>query len=406
MSTSILSLDLPLDRRRFLAVAGLGLAAAFLPAAAAAGPSLRIGLLLPASTRHPTLATNLRAGAEIALAQAGGQVAGRPVSLVTAPTQPRPSQVLQGLGAFLERERVDAMIGLASSGSSRPLQRLLGERGVPMLLSDIGADVLRSPAGPLLFRSSLGAWQSALAAGRWAVGALGRRVAIVSAFYESGYDLPAAVRLGVESAGGLVTGVYVTHNPAGGDLDDTLRQVAAGRPDLLVLLSSGRPAAEFAAALGRSGLAGRLPLVASPWALETPAPALEGAFSVQPWADDHPAAAASAFRQAYQAAFGTPPDAVAALGYDAMSLMLAAAARPAPLAEALAGASIDGVRGPLTIDAASHETIAPLYLRQARWDGTRLSQRTLTTLPPLDPQAGAAIAQGPKTGWANAYLCV
>src|SRR5262249_34385881 len=77
------------------------------------------------------------------------------------------------------------------------------------------------------------------------------------------------------------------------------------------------------------------------------------------------------------------------------------------LGAALEVAALETPRGRIEMDAATHLTRAPLYLREVRWRGSVASNEVVAELRPLrDPERQiATLRSGLKTGWVNEYPC-
>jgi branched-chain amino acid transport system substrate-binding protein len=419
-----------LNRRRFLRAAGIAAgaslagpllaessAAASSPGAITARPAkhFTVGVLLAQSSLYPALAGSFLNGLQLALAQAGNQLAGRPLALQTQSYGTSPARALSLTRDMLASGQADAIVSLGSSGQAADLDALLAERRVPLIVSGAGANVARANQhSPFLFRSSLGMWRASYALGHWAAGAVGRRAVMLSSFYDSGYDTLYAFRLGFARAGGDVVDQWVTHVPAGGtSLDGALAAARAARPDLVFAAASGPQAVELAHAYARSGLAGRVPLLGSSfftdeaWLAEQGDAAL-GAYTAAAWAPGLGTPTNQAFVAAYAGMYGQQPDVFAVLGHDTAGQLVRAGEAGAPLADALHAAAFDGPRGRLAIDPAQRDVATPLYLRAVRRGAGALRNEVISALElvPDEDERLLELRASVKTGWTNAYLSV
>jgi branched-chain amino acid transport system substrate-binding protein len=423
-----------LSRRAFLRSAGLAagaLAAAPLLNAApawAAGPApasalptgrdlLTIGVLLPRSTIYPALGSNFLAGMQLYCNQAADDA--RPgVRLVAKDAGFGRVQALAAAQQLLEADKAALVVGLSNPALVDMLRGLFQTRRTVFLTAGLGENVPRAADdSAYVFHHSLGAAEAAWALGRWAATHLGGRAAIATALYDSGYDALTAFRLGFTAAGGTVTTTQTTHllanSPA---LPAVLAEIAAGRPDFLYAAYCGPAASDFVRAV-QAGPAAGIPLLGSPLlAGETALPSLgKAALGIKTalgWTPALDTAENRAFVAAYTKQTGQAPDNLALLGYETARLAVTALAgaggdpaRGTRMRDALAAATFAGPRGPVAMDAQTHCTGGPLYLREVQMRDGAFAHVPVAKLPTA-AEAGAALRATVKSGWTNAYLSV
>ncbi|AVS78472.1 hypothetical protein C8244_13745 [Paracidovorax avenae] len=274
-----------LGRRGFLgasastaAAAATASAPAAVLAAASAGtgrPSASaahrtVGVLLPESSRYPTLSAEFLAGLG-AGAAASGLASPRWLPL---PYGRSVRSALRQARAAVETGTVDALAGWLPMDAAMELAPLLQQRQVPFLASDTGADRLAdlsSARSPWLVPHTLALWQSCAALGQEAPRRWGLRAVLCMGLLESGYDFPHEFRAAFEAAGGKVAATHVSGLPDGRPEFDGLRAALKGTPaDFVVALYSGRQAERFRAAWRRLGMHRQGSLVGSPVALGSP----------------------------------------------------------------------------------------------------------------------------------------
>ncbi|WP_225978934.1 ABC transporter substrate-binding protein, partial [Paracidovorax cattleyae] len=247
----------------------------------APGARLTVGVLLPESSRYPTLSAEFLAGLD-AGAAASGLASPRWLPL---PYGRSVRSALQQARAAVETGTVDALAGWLPVDSAMEFAPLLQRHGVPFLASDTGADRLPDrPAArsPWLVPHTLELWQSCARLGREAPRRWGTRAVLCMGLLESGYDFPHEFRAAFEAAGGTVAATHVSGLPDGRPEFDGLRSVLKGTAaDFVVVLYSGRQAERFRAAWQRLGMDRQQPLVGSPVALESPLSAASPAAALQ-----------------------------------------------------------------------------------------------------------------------------
>ncbi len=425
-----------LSRRAFLRSAGLAagaLAAAPLlnatPAWAAgpkpAGPLpigrdlLTIGVLLPQSTIYPALGSNFLAGMQLYFNQAAD---GTPaVRLVAEDAGFGQAQATVAAQKLLDTGKASLVVGLGNPMLAGMLRGLFQARRTFFLAAGLGENVPRQSAdSAYVFHHTLGAWQGAWALGQWAATHLGRRAAVATSFYDSGYDMLSAFHLGFTAAGGTVATTQTTHllanSPA---LPAVLAEIAATRPDFVYGAYCGPAAVDFVRAYAQAAPLARTPLLGSTFlagetALPTLGKAALGIKTALGWTPALETAENRAFLAAYAKQTGQVADSPALLGYETAHLAATAlagvagdASRINEMRAALAAAAWTGPRGRIAMDAQTHCTDGPLYLREVHVRGGALANMPVTPLLAAGSQdGGAGLRTATKTGWVNAYLSV
>ena len=395
-----------LPRRRFLGAAGAA-ALAVSPLAGAAlavspAGALRLGVVLPKSTRYPQLADQLLGGFE-AFATSPRARSGRAIALVPIACESGARAPFLAAGEAVKNGRVDMLAGLVDRNQACRMAPLLEERGVPFVVCDMGADIARvRRESPQVVRNSLGYWQSSYAMGQWAPAHLGARVLIATDFLESGYDMVYAFRQAFEAAGGEVAGVKVTGLPDGsGAFSEVAEAMRSLRPDFVYAFYSGRRAEAFLRFYVGEQLSSVAPLAGA--GLLTDAATLaslprgsEGVITVSTWATDLQGPENAELRAAYRRVRGAEPSPFAVLGYETAQR----------IASGLAHTAWIGPRGAVVACEAMCDTSSPVYLRRVARTPSGLANVTTARLPAVEvPEAtGRAMRAMIKTGWAQAYL--
>ena len=349
------------------------------PAAPPRGAPLKVGVLLPASAAYPRLGESLLTGLRLSFDRSG-----REVSLVAVDAGTGQGSARRASDAMLEGEKPDLAVGLVSPTLAATIGEGFRSRGVPFVGLDAGANV-PLPGGPGGYSLSL--WRSSWAMGGWAAENMGRRAALATSFYDSGYDALYAFRLGFEEAGGRVLGTQVTHLPhePGDGLGPALDAIEGARPDFVYASYCGESAVEFVRAY--AGL--DVPLAGSGFLTDEGVLGEQGesALGIKtclPWAPG-----LSPFDDEYRSATGREPDAFAALGSEAARGILAA---------------LDAGDDPA---GSSASAFGSLHVREARRsDGPGVANATVDDLGPVAP-SGAQLAKlrsGLQTGWLNTYM--
>lgn len=379
---------------------------------------MRIGVLVPQAGIHPLFGENILAGLNLSLEQAGREFEVLP-RIIEHGTD---SAVDQARRLVLV-EGVDLLVGLVGMPTARALYATYHDGQTPFIVCHPGAHVL-SPEGksPYFFRSSLNLWQAQWSMGEWAAQNLGKTAMLAVSFYEGGYHISGAFWQGFEAAGGKVVHLYITHVPPDkGDPAPLIAAVQEQQPDIFYACYSSLSAVALVRAFAASDLAGKIPLLGPGFLVEQDVlrrvgQGAEGVLSSLSWAAGLDTPENNAFKAAYQEKAGalssTSADALAVLGYDTGRLIVEAANAAGPgasgekLAAALEGVSFTGPRGATRMDAASHATVSPLYLRKVAQQDGSLTNVVLQDLSPVDEfdERTRAIWDSIQTGWVDAYL--
>ncbi|GKS94013.1 ABC transporter substrate-binding protein [Acidovorax sp. SUPP2825] len=203
-----------------------------------------VGVLLPESSRYPTLSAEFLAGLQV-----GAEASEHPPRWLPLPYGRSPQAALRQARDAVGSGAVDALAGWLPMQSARDLVPLLEANQVPFLASDTGADRLPTrlaARSPWLIAHTLGLWQSCAVLGQEAPRRWGSRALLCMGFLESGYDFPHEFRRAFEAAGGTVSAVHVSGLPDGSDEFAGLRSAwHSARADFVVALYSGAQALRF-----------------------------------------------------------------------------------------------------------------------------------------------------------------
>jgi branched-chain amino acid transport system substrate-binding protein len=418
-----------INRRNFFGLLGTGVSYGSLLAAAPAmaseelgwsrrdRPSAAVGVIVPRSHLYSGMGASFQAGLEMALGAFSLQ--GREIAAEVAMIDVGGAGLQRVLTQMLSTHRPSIILGM--------LDARLAEQAASICASDAlfidcsaGAIVaLASRAQTRHLRCTLGQWQSAFALGRWAAGQ-GKRAAILSTFYDAGYDGLYAFRLGFEEGGGEVPQAVIIdapHKPLG--IAAALTAVARQAPDVVYAAIHDHQAGPFMAAWSASPSAADVLLVANPFMVEhacqhaqlTPA---EGVLVCSSYDPALAVPENQDFRRRFQERHQRMPDAYAVLGHDAGTLVATALGRApagASVQELMAACTpfaIDSPRGRIAMDAEVGSLRMPHYLSLCSWSHAGLERRIIDRVESIDETDPRMIAlrDGLRSGWVNPYMSV
>jgi branched-chain amino acid transport system substrate-binding protein len=360
-----------------------------LPAARAA--EIKIGLVNPATGPFSVLGQYARKGIDLALDEAKKSAVLKDVTfkVIERDSGGKPADAIRYSRELLERENVDVELGGLSSAECLALQKFAAEEKIVYITaSGCWVDDFNSNenVNDYAFRPTLNSIQRNYAFADWLVKNAGKRWYIAYSDYAYGQSGRKAFEAAVKDAGGEVAGSigipFGTADMAGyfGKIDrsaDGLYFVFAGRDAILALGEA------FAQGLQKHmKFAGMQSLVTAENFPKLPS-AAEGLAFIGDYPRDSngpiDTPANKAFRAAYFAKY--PGDVVglnAFEAYQATNVLLKGIELSGfrgrndteKLSAALSGlkvaAGIEFPAGPLTIRAADHQGVAPLYIAQIK----------------------------------------
>lgn len=404
--------DLAVTRRTLvggsLTTTALVAAGAVLPGGAvgaAPGRSPRVGVLAEKVPGRPAVGRRADAlAAGLATALGGSRI-------LRAEATTSNADLEAGLEALV-RGGAQVVVAALSTPTAARLGGLCAERQVALVVANSGAHVVDeqvTTAAPSALHVSTQHWQSAMSAGGWARQAYGRRLHLVVAGPDAGYDSVYALQRGFTAAGGRVVGTTLTHRTV--PLAGLVADVRGSRPDVVGVCATGVRAAEIVRALRRAGIG--LPLLLDPLAVESGAVAElgasgRGAHLVAPRIEAEPRRLlARTLRSRGQGGV----TAYSMLGYDT-GLLIAAGARRLgsrgwhKLPTVLAGARVDGVRGVQKVHPRLGTVSVPLAVyRIKRVEGTSKLKAIASRPRIAGDRATATVLRGrTASGYLNEYL--
>ena len=269
-------------------------------------------------------------GAELAVARANaaGGVLGQTVELVIADPEGRPDQVAERTRELVDAHpALSAVLGLSDTDMVLAAAPVAAEHRLLFVTSGATSPKLPAQVPQYLFLACFGDNVQAAAAAEFAYNRLGART--VSIVYNSGQTyttlLQEYFRTRFEELGGEV--VAVASYPTTAEQKAALAEVAEAD---VVFLSAEQPAEAAAGVIGLRAAGIDVPILggdgfdaAPEWSKD--AAVADVYFTTHAYlSPDHPDAVVRAFDEAYRRAFGRAPSGFAALGYDAVGVVLAA----------------------------------------------------------------------------------
>jgi len=326
-----------------------------------AAQGIPIGLYGALTGPQATFALSGRDGARLAIAEinrAGG-VLGERLDLHVEDDRNEPAEAASAVSKLITRDHVVALIGENASSRSLAAAPIAQSYRVPMVSpSSTNVDVTKK--GDYIFRVCF----TDAAQGR-ALAAFARKnlraetaAMLVDARSDYSVGLAEAFRHDFTAAGGRIA-AELKYSEGDSDFSAQLTAIEPLRPDVLFLpgyYTDVGLIARQARALGVSATLLGADGWDSPKLVEIGGAAMEGAYLSNHYSVDEPSPAVAAFVASYRRAYGSEPDSIAALSYDAARLIADAIQRAGStegkrVRDALAEtAGFRGVTGTITFD--------------------------------------------------------
>ncbi|MGX7006105.1 ABC transporter substrate-binding protein [Caballeronia sp. KNU42] len=355
---------------------------------AAVSAEVKIGFMAPLSGPQAIVGQDQIDGFMLGLELLGAKLGGQPVTVLTEDDQVKADLGSQIVRKFIEKERVDAIVGLSFTNVLLASSRRIAESGTVAIATNAGPAALAG--SNCVANIFVDAWQSdgpAEAMGKFVKEKGYKRVYLLAPNYQAGKDMLAGFKrfYGKEAIGEVYTQVNQT------DYSAEISQIQATKPDALFVFYPGGMGINFMKQLGQFGLLGKLPMFSVFTVDETTMPALGdaavGAVVATMWDASLQNAANIKFVAAFQKKYKRAPTYYAATGYDAANLLDAAVQRVHGNtkdkkgftdAVKLSANDLQSVRGPFSFNN-NNMPIQNYYIFEVVRDGARIISKQIDT---------------------------
>jgi len=393
---------------RLTQAALLALTAAVTPAAFAQGKDLKVGLLLPFSQVFAVYGEAVREGFDLAIEEAGGQVAGRKVVVFKEDNKEDPKVTLQLARRYIKDDEVDFLVGPIASHVVAAIRDEVHRSKTFLLVANAGNnDVTGKDCSPYIVRTSFSNWQVNHALGLYAGEAVGKSAMTIASNYDAGREMAAAFKDGFAKSGGKVAHEdWLAMGAA--DFAPTITNLRSRLGDVEMtwsfIVGAGGP--RFVNQVTQAGIRGpKLKMVAPIWlGDELFFPAM-GDNAVGMLIGGHYMSAINtpvnnAFQARFQKRYGKVAHTMHVQGYDTAKLMLATVdAMKGDLRDkdkvrkTLTSLKIDSPRGPFAIDSRTGNVVQNIYIGEVvkKADGALAHKIVKTYEKVADPGTGCSL---------------
>src|SRR5215210_4010323 len=362
------------------------------------GGVIKVGVYGDLSGQTSSFGQSTKNGAQMAADEinARGGINGRQVQLIHEDDQGEPGKAATVVAKLINQDQVRAIIGEVASSNSLAAAPKAQEGKVPMITPS-STNPKVTQVGDYIFRVCFtDDFQGAVAA-KFAANTLKAKKAAILGDFNSDYSKGMTQYFVQEftGSGGQIV-VQQSYTQTDADFKGQLTNIRAAAPDVIfvpgyygqvgVIAKQAKELGITAPLLGGDGWD-------SPKLFELGGAALDGAYMVNHYSTDDPSPAVQKFVAAYKAKYGVVPDAIAALGYDAMNVLADAIKRAggtdsAKLRDALAQTKgFAGVTGSISLNA-GRDAVKPAVVFELR-------DRKLVYKETIQPSGGAATSATP-----------
>jgi branched-chain amino acid transport system substrate-binding protein len=312
-----------------------------------------IGLMAPLSGPQALVGQDQVDGFMLALELLGGKLGGQPTTVLKEDDQLKPEIGQQAVRKFIDKDKVDAIVGLSFSNVLMGSLPRLAESGVVAIATNAGPSPIAGASCKANVFSV--AWQNdgaAEAMGKLAQDKGVKRVYLMAPNYQAGKDMVTGFKRFFK--GTVVDEVYTQVNQP--DYSAELAQLQSAKPDAVFAFYPGGMGVNFVKQMNQAGLLPKLPLYSVFTVDGTTLPSLRdaaaGTVSGAMWDAALDTPENRKFVAAFEAKYKRTPSEYAATGFDAANLLDAALRKTGgdagKLAAAVkaAGGEFKSVRGP------------------------------------------------------------
>ncbi|HPD80661.1 MAG TPA: ABC transporter substrate-binding protein [Spirochaetales bacterium] len=321
---------------------------------------IKIGGVGPVSGEAATFGQSTKEGCELAVEEwnkAGGLL-GNQIKLIFQDDKGDPTEAATVWTKLISQDKVAAIVGTFMSKCSLAGAPISQANKVPMI-SPTSTNPKVTEVGEYIFRACfIDPFQGAVGA-KFAYENLNARTA--ACIFDVGNDYTKGLSeffrdKFIELGGKIVA--FEAHATGATDFKAQLTKIIAAKPDVIYISDYYNDVALIAKQARELGYTG--PLVGgdgwdSPDLVKIGGKAVENGYFTNHFSKDDPSPQVQEFVKKYEAKFGKTPDALAALAYDAMVIMLDAIKRagstdPEKIRAALAATNIQVVSGMISFD--------------------------------------------------------
>ncbi|MDP2935937.1 MAG: ABC transporter substrate-binding protein [Dehalococcoidia bacterium] len=226
------------------------------PAAKAPTTPIKIGILTTLTGVFAAPGADLRDGFLLYLAEKGNKLAGREVQVIVEDDEVKPDVGLTKAKKLVERDGVNLVLGVISSGVALSAGPYLAQNKKVFLITNAGADDLtQKAANPYIFRNSFANSTGGMVAADWGYKQKGWRTAVIlGSDYAAGWEWTGGfARVFTDLGGKIIQELY----PPLGNPDPAPFVSQLQKADVTYVFQAGADALSFVPAYAQYGVKAR-----------------------------------------------------------------------------------------------------------------------------------------------------
>src|SRR5437588_6267628 len=308
-----------MKRIGFLVTAALA-ALALTPAQAQ--DKLKIGIISTLTGPPAVIGQQLRNGFLLGVKAHGGKLGGREAEVIVADDELKPDQAVAKVKAFVERDKVDFVVGPVFSNMLQAIMKPVTDSGTFLISPNAGtSNFAGKECNANFFVTSYQNDQNHEVLGKYAQDAGIKKAFIMAPNYQAGKDALTGFKRYFK--GEVLDEVYVPLNQL--DYSAELSRIAAAKPDAIFVFLPGGMGINFVKQFRQAGLADKVKFLSAFTVDEATLPAQQdaalGFFGGANWAPNLDNPQNKAFVAAYEKEYSAVPGSYAFQAYDAAVLI-------------------------------------------------------------------------------------
>jgi branched-chain amino acid transport system substrate-binding protein len=375
---------------------------------------IKIGVLLPRSDMFSTLAIDFLNGIKLPFKLSNEQnyVPKFIIESIGNATNP---DLLQRIEQMMLQDETDIIVSFCSYFMLDNLIAIANSYKKPIIHVSLGARVLKpAHVSPYVTHISLNLCQTSYLSGKYAVEKYGKKVAMLSSFYDGGYHLAESFYNGVIDHGGEIVYNYVSPLDYKSETFQTMIEgVETSKPDVLLSLFSYKEGNKVLEKLTESGL-DLIPNIAIPLltdesiVIEGSAP--KSTYSIASWAFDDDTNEMKSFVANYTNEYEEAPTIFSLLGEEIGEIISNAIHNegkvPKKIGDYFQNRTISSSRGTIRFTELN-ESIPELFkIRKLEKINDLYKNEVIEVLhSSLADVLYKKMENLPNTGWKNPYIC-
>jgi branched-chain amino acid transport system substrate-binding protein len=364
-----------LRRRTLLASTGGAMLSGFLPTIARADDTITFGSITPSTGTYGYAGKLVTQGSQLAIEKAGGSILGHKLRYISRDDEGRSASGVRRLSEAISNDGLSVFNGNYASDIGLAESAVARREKVLQYAAGGSEDFTGARCSRYTFQWSANPYTALKAVLDYVMQAHPdvRRVYSITADYVFGQALLHYAQV-VGKAKNLEFLGNAAHPLGERQYTQYLTQALAAKPDVLLLLNGGTDALTC---LRQFAGFGSKVLVVSPWGIEIEqmpelSPEMrDGLILGENYAYTVDNPQNKEFVEAYRAKYNANPGYASAYGYDSMRTVLLAMQRAnsveiPKVVTAMEGMKFDGILGPTTIDANTHQTVRPYFVLRGK----------------------------------------